>query len=327
MIKELAVSALLLLTVSPIVLADSFGGVQYQPPEGWTGAQSDGWQILRHPESPLMIVVGQARPLAEGDSFEGWFARTLDAELVQGDTIIEKSDDSPADLGEARLLMRSISVQGQAVTYRIYCGVMQDKRVALAMAITTDHQVLQANNAIVSTLFGGLRIPPAQAQPMPQPVAAPPQPPSSPQPANPVDKPRPKAGEAIPKAELTSAGPQGVWIGISIFTGRPVYLTFLADGRAYRGMLFEGMNTIDWAAIDGENRESTGKWSFAGDVLTIRWNDEQQNVWQSAVQRTPRGMVFDEKRYWPAQPVAMGDLPGKWVSTAGTRPGGAVTVV
>ena len=300
----------------PNARADEHRGVRFDPPTGWQRAESGEWLTFRHPGAPIMIVVGSAVPLGRGTRFEQWFDQALRREINPGERVAEQSETTATAVGEANLLMKSLVVDGQTRTFRVYCGVLQRGNVGLAMAITTEHTALAANERSVADFFGTLRIDDSgstDAATKPKPVKPP--------------TPEPPRGEELPSAEWTDSGPRGAWIGVSVLSGRPVYLTFLPDGRAYNGPLLGGLNRIDWAAVSRQHPTSVGAWTWRDGVLSIRWNDEQQTVWKSRVWARKSGIVFDGKNYWPARPVTRVELAGHWVSTAGTRGGGPITVV
>ena len=121
---------------------------------------------------------------------------------------------------------------------------------------------------------------------------------------------------------MVGGKPQGLFAGVSVLSGNPVFLLFLPGGRVYHGAPRGGMSRIDWGALESANRARCGRWSVAGSNLRIEWNDG--NVWDGPLELTQTGIKFQNKRYGRVVPVAANEMAGSWEgarSTAWLNPG------
>ena len=120
----------------------------------------------------------------------------------------------------------------------------------------------------------------------------------------------------MPKAALAGGRPQGLFVGVSMLSGNPVFLLFLDQGRVYHNMPRGGMNQVDWAALLADNPDICGRWSMNGSELRIEWNDG--NVWEGPLEVTSTGIRFYGKSYGKALPVSQQEMVGVWEGVRST---------
>lgn len=123
-------------------------------------------------------------------------------------------------------------------------------------------------------------------------------------------------GEPAPAAGLVEGKPQGLFVGVSVLSGRPAALLFLDEGRVFHGFPPGSLNAIDWARVSAEKHELCGRWTVEAGVLRIQWNDG--NVWEGPLEPTETGMRFMGKSYGAARPVDLKHLTGTWEGTNST---------
>lgn len=130
-------------------------------------------------------------------------------------------------------------------------------------------------------------------------------------------------GEPVPKSGLVNGKPQGLFIGVSVLSGNPVFLLFLDNGRVFSQLPPGGLNKVDWDFLVKTYPNSTGAWSVSNGRLSLRWRGG--GVWEDAIVPTARGMKFNGKSYSAAAYVNLAQLSGKFegtVSTAWLNAGG-----
>jgi|GEM_PF-5421966 len=123
-------------------------------------------------------------------------------------------------------------------------------------------------------------------------------------------------GEPLPKSEVVNGKPQGLFAGVGVVSGDPVFLLFLPGGRAYRGVLRDGMSNIDWAALEAADHASCGKWLVTGGNLRVVWNDGV--IWDGPLKLTKTGIQFRNEGYDRVVSVAANEMAGSWESVRST---------
>lgn len=123
---------------------------------------------------------------------------------------------------------------------------------------------------------------------------------------------------------MFQSGPEGIFVGRSLLTGRAVCLLFLDGGRITRSIPTGGLEHLDWGRHQRDHAGDCGTWSLEGEQLTIAWGDG--GVHQGPLTVRPTGIGFYGKDY--ARPIAVepSDLVGRWESAHGMAVGGGVGV-
>ncbi|MBM3498123.1 MAG: hypothetical protein FJX74_05575 [Armatimonadetes bacterium] len=294
----------LLLVVGPLT-ADpaTLGRVQYTTPEGWAAAEEGGAVILAPPESedaaPLAAVLYPASELGEA-TFRAWFDAGVTEALAEGVRVVEEAPVEAHEGNGLSLLtvVRSVQDAEGAGRVLLFHALSDGDWAAMLMVVGPDGEALaqhmEALQALIASLDFVGRTPPG-------PVAQPP--PTAP-------------GEPAPVAGLVDGRPQGLFVGVSVLSGRPAALLFMPDGRAYHGFPPGGLNAVDWARLRAEKGDLCGAWTCDGGVLRIQWNDG--NVWEGPLEPTETGMRFMGKAYGAARPADLQHLTGTWEGTNST---------
>ena len=314
--RSIALSLLSFVLAASAALAQegSHQGVYFTVPSGWTSGEQDGQFILvptdMAEETAVVVTLGGAEKLA-GKPFSDWFRSKLAAGLNAQVKVLQEAQPLGSMAGGLQTLSQGRTVQdaGGGVRLLVYHAVSDGKQAALAMLVTANEAAVNKYTGGIHALFASLRFTSAPAAGTGPSGSAPPGPGAS-QPA------AAGKGEPLPKSEVVGGRPQGLFAGVSILSGNPVFLLFLPGGRVFHGAPRGGMNRIDWSALESANRQLCGKWSAAGSNLRIEWNDG--NIWDGPLELTPTGIKFQNKRYGRVVPVAAREMAGSWEGARST---------
>jgi hypothetical protein len=309
----------LMLAAVPAFAQDSnYKGLYYTAPAGWTSGEQDGQFILAPAdmteETAVVVVLYGAESLGS-KSFQDW----LKGRMASGmNAQVKVLQDTPVQSGVSGNLQtlstgRTIQDASGGVRMQIYYAISDGNQAAAAMLVTASEAAVNKYMPAIQSLFASMSFSAAGTpgvSPSPGPSA------------QPSAGPAAGKGEPLPKSEVVGGKPQGLFAGVSVLSGNPVFLLFFPGGRVYHGAPRGGMSWIDWAALEAANRAICGKWSAAGSNLRIEWNDGA--VWDGPLELTPTGIRFQNKRYGRVVPVAANEMAGSWEgarSTAWLNPG------
>lgn len=296
----------------------NYKGVYYAAPAGWSSGEQDGQFVLAPAdmteETAVVIVLYGAEGLG-GKSFQDWLRDRMASGTNAGVKVLQDSPVQSNSSGSLQTLSTGRTIQDASggVRLQIYHAVSDGKQAAAAMLLTASEAAVNQYMPAIQGLFASMSFSAAGKRGVsPSPGTA----------AQPSASPPAGKGEPLPKSEVVGGKPQGLFAGVSVLSGNPVFLLFLPGGRVYHGAPRGGMSRIDWAALESANHDRCGRWSAAGSSLRIEWNDG--NVWDGPLELTPTGIKFKNKRYGRVVPVAANEMAGSWEgarSTAWLNPG------
>jgi hypothetical protein len=315
-IRVMSVALVLMSSVAlPAVAVQEFGGVEFSLPNGWAASRQEGKIILAPNETvnelTVVFVLTPASAL-NGKDFRSWLVTSMAASLGTRAKVLAEGQVTGQEAGPLKQLTTARAVQDNsgATRFQLFHAVSFEDRAALLMGIAASQKALDKYGPAIRSFFESVTFPGARAAHAP---AAP---------ATPVlsaDR-----GEQVPKSGLVDGQPQGLFIGVSMLSGNPVFLLFLDNGRVLSQLPPAGLNSIHWAALVENYPNSTGQWSVTNGRLTLRWRNG--GVWADAILPTPRGMKFNGKSYSAAAYVDLSQLSGIFdgaQSTAWLNAGGA----
>ena len=309
----LCVLLLLSAAARPVYAVEQFEGVQYTLPTGWVTARQEGALIVRPgdatDDAALMLLLTAPTSL-NGKSFRAWFDDSLAASAGGSKAILTEGQVMAQRVGALERLSTARAVQygGGPTRVELYYAVSADDRAVMLMGVISSQSALDRYGASLRSFFDSLSLPDARA-------AA-----GAPAPAPAVEAP---GGESVVRSGLVGGKPQGLFIGVSVLSGNPVFLLFLERGRFTDRLPPQGLNSIDWDALVKDFPNSTGQWSVVNERLTLRWRNG--GVWEDAIVPTTTGMRFNGKGYSAAATVDLARTAGRFEgaqSTAWLNPGG-----
>lgn len=318
--RQIHSALLIVLAASATLAADDFKGVAYSAPAGWATAEQDGALLLAPQEADaeaVVIVVLYPPKALAGQTFRAWLDAEMKANLGPGAVVLNEGEVQSAQAGGLETLTTARVVRDAegAARLQMFHAVSNSPRAALAMGIAAGEKALEKHGGALQALFESLQLPAAGASADEGAAANPPAPSRS------AATPAEGNGEPLPEAGVVNGVPQGLFVGVSVITGNPVFLLFLPRGRVYHNLPRGGLNRVDWAALVAENADSCGQWTASGGTLRIVWNDG--NVWEGPLELTETGIRFFGKRYGRAIPARAQDLVGRWEGTRSTASLGA----
>ena len=314
MMKSTLLSVLLLMTAA-ICQAESLQhdeGVRFTLPTGWAAARQEGSLVLRPSEAAddASVVLLLSPPTAlNGRSFRAWFDDHLAANAASSTVVLRSGEVIRQKAGAIERLSTARAVRhgGVAAGGEMLHAVSADDRAVMAMAVTGSQSSFERHGADLHRNFDSLALLAGRA------AAATPGPAAV----------RAADGVSFLRSGLVGGKPQGLFIGVSVLSGNPVFLLFLDRGRFTDRMPPQGLNHIDWDALVKDFPNSTGQWFVAKGRLTLRWRNG--GVWEDAIVPTATGMRFNGKGYSAAAAVDLARIAGKFEgaqSTAWLNPGG-----
>jgi hypothetical protein len=315
MLRNIASSILIISTAVAHAIAQdgSYKGLHFATPTGWTSGEQNG-QFLLAPtdmtqETAVVIVLYGAEGLG-GKSFEAWLRARMASGISPQVKVLQDSAVQSNSSGSLQTLSTGRTIQDASggVRLQVYHAISDGKQAAAAMLLTASQTALTKYSPGIQALFASMSFSAAQPAPDPTEMPAPA--------AQPSAGPAAGKGEPLPKSEVVGGKPQGLFAGVSVLSGNPVFLLFLPGGRVYHGAPRGGMSRIDWGALEAANRALCGRWSVAGSNLKIQWNDG--NVWDGPLELTPTGIKFQNKRYGRVVPVAAKEMAGSWEGARST---------
>lgn len=301
---------------SPVAI-DEFGGVQFSLPKGWAKAEQDGSLILAPNETAddlvVVFVLSPAKKL-EGKSFRSWFDGEMAASLGAQSKVLADGQVASQEAGALKQLttVRAVQDGTGATRIQMFHAISFGDRAAVAMGVTASEKALDKYGLAIRGFFESLTFPGAKTAPASGSAATA---------AIPSGK-----GEPVPKSGLVDGKPQGLFIGVSVLSGNPVFLLFLDNGRVYNQLPRGGLNKVDWDFLVQNIPNSTGEWSVSNGRLAIRWRTG--GVWEDAITPTPRGMKWKGKSYSAAAFVDLAQFSGTfegaqstaWLNAGGVGP-------
>ncbi|HXE91487.1 MAG TPA: hypothetical protein VNK82_11035 [Terriglobales bacterium] len=318
--RTTALPCLLALLLTFPSAAEDFHGVTFSPPAGWATAEQGGKLVLAPAdadEETMVVVVLDGAAKLGSVTLAKWLEQQMAANLNPQAKVLQTGEVTTQKIGGLDTLTTARTVQDAEgnVRLQMFHAVSDGKQATLAMGVATSEAAFHRYLAPLQGLFESLRVGSAAATatgPARSPAATPA--PSSPQSAAPA--PAARGGEPLPEAGVVNGRPQGLFVGVSVLSGNPVFLLFLPGGRVYHNLPRGGLNRIDWNALQAENPDACGRWDMAGTTLRIQWADG--NVWQGPLQLTDTGIFFQGKRYGRAYAVRPAEMAGSWEGTHST---------
>jgi hypothetical protein len=297
-----------------IAALDEFRGVEFSLPKAWSKAQKDGKLILAPNETAnelVAVLVLSPEKKLEGKSFRAWFDGEMAASLGSQSKVLADGQVTSQDAGGLKRLTSARAVQDGtgAARIQLFHAISSGDRAVVAMGIAAGEKALDKYGTAIRGFFESLTFSGATNARATG---------SAPTAAVPPGK-----GEPVPKSGLVDGKPQGLFLGVSVLSGNPVFLLFLDKGRVFSQLPPRGLNNIDWDFLVKNYPNSTGEWSVANGRLALRWRGG--GVWEDAVTPTPRGMRFNGKSYSAAAHVDLARLSGRFEdaqSTAWLNAGG-----
>ncbi len=326
--RTIALVCLLAVPSSLPSLAEEFQGVTFSPPAGWATAEQGGKLVLAptdaDDETMVVVVLDGAAKLGS-TAFARWFDQQMAANLSPQAKVLLAGEITSLSHGGLSTLTTARTVQDAEgnVRLQMFHAVSDGRLAALAMAVAAGEKAFNRYVATLQALFESLRVgSPSASAALPAartgtasrtaPSAAAPGAKAAP----PVPSPAARGGEPLPQAGVAGGSPQGLFVGVSVLSGNPVFLLFLPGGRVYHAMPRGGLNRIDWNALQAENPDICGRWAMAGTTLRIQWNDG--NVWEGPLQLTDTVIFFNGKRYGRSYAVRQEEMAGSWEGTRST---------
>lgn len=350
--KICALLAALLFTsagAAPYAIHDDFGGVEFSVPSGWVKIQQNGKLAVAANEASsdltVVLVVSPAKRL-QGQSFRAWFDSEMAANLGARAKVIVAGQVTSQEIGALKHLTTARAVQDSngATRIQMFHAISSGDSAAVVMGVAASQKALDKYSLAIRGFFeslnllgaktgsattgsaktgsaktGSVKSGPgttgsAKTSPTTGAVTG----------NTAIATVPPGKGEPVPKAGLVNGKPQGLFIGVSVLSGNPVFLLFLDNGRVFSQLPPGGLNKVDWDFLVKTYPNSTGTWSIANGRMALRWRGG--GVWQDAIVPTARGMKFNGKSYSAAAYVNLAQMSGRFegaVSTAWLNAGGA----
>lgn len=282
-----------------------FQGVEYEPPSGWTMFTEGGSLGFTPPgatpESGVVLVLGAAEELNQ--SFDSWFQRQLTEELADGSQVLQASEIHAEQHGDARTatIVRVVQETGGTTSVRIYHGVADGRKAALALAMAISDGAADAHSTSIRSFFASLRI--QRSDGAGEPAASPP--------------PFVTGGrtERVPESAVVDGMPRGIFLGRSLLTGRTVCLLFLGDGRITRAVPTQDLDAFDWQRHRADHPGDCGSWQLRPGQLSVRWGDG--GVHEGPLKVGPSGIEFYGKTYVRPSVANLAALVGRWEAVRG----------
>jgi hypothetical protein len=167
MLRSLALSLLTVVTLMSSAGAslgadESYNGVYFTTPPGWTSGLQDGRFILAPAdmtdETAVVVVLYGAEKLG-GKALDAWFKARMNSDLNPQAKVLNAGEIKSTSVGELKMLTTARAVQdaGGGIRIQMYHGVSDGRQVALAMGVTASEKAVTKYSEGIQALFGSLR--------------------------------------------------------------------------------------------------------------------------------------------------------------------------
>jgi hypothetical protein len=288
---------------------ESYKGVFFSMPPGWTSGMQDGRFILgpvdMTDETAVVVVLYGAEQLG-GKPLDDWFRDRMNSDVNPQAKVLNNGEIKSTKVGELQMLTTARAVQDAqgGVRIQMYHAVSDGRQAALAMGVTASEKAINKYSGGIQTLFESLRFsrsvkPGANASPSPTSPSTPP--------ASQSSEPHPASDASASGAkQVTVSDLTGHWMhsnmgyadyikggaGADISTLTKGYgkeYAFAADGTyKYR---IDSAITIRSLTV---TETDTGTWGFENSklVLKSKERDNTMNFYIIESQKAPDGTAF-----------------------------------
>jgi hypothetical protein len=310
MLRSLALSLLIFaLLISSAVLCvaadESYNGVYFNTPAGWTSGLQDGRFIMAPEdmtdETAVVIVLYGAEKL-DGKTLDAWFKAKMNSDLNPQSKVLNAGEIKSAQVGALKMLTTARAIQDAegGIRIQMYNGVSDGRQAALAMGLTASEKAVTKYSAGIQALFQSLRFSPS-ANLQPDPASSPS--PTGPQAgeSRPVSKPSEPGSRQITTSDLT-----GYWVHSSssyadyIKTGNGADVRTLTEGYG-KEYEFAADGTYKYfidSAITVRSlivtESDSGTWGFENSKLVLRSKERNNRINFHIIdyQEAPNGTRF-----------------------------------